>query len=286
MTAITTRAAKGSALTHGEADNNFTNLNNDKLEKGLFATNHTILIRDNSGNVVEVVVGEDRIVGRKAGGQITALTAAEIQTLIGLTSLLNGKQDVVAILTEIAAITAPSTGDTIMYTGSAWTKVTKAQFKSNMAMAFGDVSRKCLGIKYDSASTTTISAATTWTDVDTGAPTVKKNVGFTVVTNKITITDANTLIIRWNGFLVPAATADRRIQVSLSHYDDADSLLGELAMFDNTVEPYNANSGRVTAFGEDVESFSAGDYLKIRVRNVDNDDDVILSEIKVIVEQI
>jgi hypothetical protein len=32
MTSITTRAGKGSPLTHNEVDANFTNLNNDKLD--------------------------------------------------------------------------------------------------------------------------------------------------------------------------------------------------------------------------------------------------------------
>lgn len=41
MATITTRAGKGSPLTHAEVDANFTNLNNDKSE-----TNHTHTLSD------------------------------------------------------------------------------------------------------------------------------------------------------------------------------------------------------------------------------------------------
>ena len=41
MATVTTRAGKGSTLTHAEVDANFTNLNNDKAE-----TSHTHTLSD------------------------------------------------------------------------------------------------------------------------------------------------------------------------------------------------------------------------------------------------
>lgn len=286
MATIVTRSGKGSKLTHAEMDSNLTNLNADKLEKGLYANNNVVLIKNSSGSVTEVVIAEGRILGRLSGGEIKALTPAEVQTLIGLTAALSGKQDAATILANLVAISGASTGDTIMFITDAWQKVTKAQFKSNMAFAFENVSRKSLGVIYESTGTTDITAATTWTDANIGAPTIKINNGFTLLTNKITITNAGIYSVRWSALLAPVATAARRIQVSLSHYDSSNAFQREFAISDDTISPYGASSGRITVQGLDSESFSSGDYLKIRVRNVDHDDDVILSEVKVIIEQV
>ena len=86
MSAITLREVKGSKLTHNEMDDNFNNLNEDKLEKSLYATNNPILIRNNSGDIVEVEVDPSTIVGRKATGEIVALTVAELRTMLAVTS--------------------------------------------------------------------------------------------------------------------------------------------------------------------------------------------------------
>lgn len=44
MATITTRAGKGSTLTHNEVDDNFTNLNTDKYEEGDNMVANTISI--------------------------------------------------------------------------------------------------------------------------------------------------------------------------------------------------------------------------------------------------
>ena len=71
MSTITTRSAKGSALTHTEMDNNFTNLNTDKVEtKGTltktFANNETAAITLSSampsGHIPVVSVTKDAVV--------------------------------------------------------------------------------------------------------------------------------------------------------------------------------------------------------------------------------
>ena len=46
MATVTTRAGKGSPLTHAEVDANFTNLNTDKLESSAVSTFGGTLIDD------------------------------------------------------------------------------------------------------------------------------------------------------------------------------------------------------------------------------------------------
>ena len=64
MATITTRSGKGSALTHTELDNNFTNLNNDKLE---VTTAGTTYLAKAGGTMTGAIVF--------AGAQATATTA-------------------------------------------------------------------------------------------------------------------------------------------------------------------------------------------------------------------
>lgn len=101
MTTIVKRSVKGSDLTPAEADQNLENLNNDKLEKGLYSTNNSIVIKNNSGVIQELIIPVSRILGRKASGEIVPLTASEVKTLLsieaadvsGLSSLLSSKSD-------------------------------------------------------------------------------------------------------------------------------------------------------------------------------------------------
>src|SRR6056297_79361 len=58
MSTITTRAGKGSPLTHDEVDDNFTNLNTDKLQSGDTASSLTITTADiNGGTIDGTVIG-------------------------------------------------------------------------------------------------------------------------------------------------------------------------------------------------------------------------------------
>lgn len=50
MSTITTRAGKGSTLTHTEVDNNFTNLNTDKYQEGDNMVANTISIQGGSSS--------------------------------------------------------------------------------------------------------------------------------------------------------------------------------------------------------------------------------------------
>lgn len=122
--AIVLREVKGSKLTHAELDNNFNELHSLKMDAALLASNNTMLVKDNSGNLVEIVVATSRIVGRLSSGEIKALTVAELKGLIAiaiadvatLQDALDDKQDVIA----------PSTG---------WSDPTGTTDKSTFATA-------------------------------------------------------------------------------------------------------------------------------------------------------
>lgn len=80
--AITYRNTKGSDLTPTEVDNNFLTLDQNKLDKSVLANNNTLLIRDASGNLVELQVDFSRIVGRLTTGEIVALTKSQLKGLL------------------------------------------------------------------------------------------------------------------------------------------------------------------------------------------------------------
>jgi hypothetical protein len=104
MTTITTRAGKGSALTHTELDDNFTNLNTAKLEAGNVAnvaisgsytdlTNkptiptHTSNLTNDSGFITSAVTGNLSATGNISGNNITATTAVYTPQIESATSL-------------------------------------------------------------------------------------------------------------------------------------------------------------------------------------------------------
>lgn len=101
MATIVLRIEKGSPLTIEEMDNNFNNLNEQKLEGSIFSENNSILIRDNSGNLVPVVIAEGEILGRLTGEGIKGLSVSELKSLLeigatdvgGLDTLLTDKAD-------------------------------------------------------------------------------------------------------------------------------------------------------------------------------------------------
>lgn len=83
MTTIVTRTSKGSALSHAEMDQNWTNLNADKIKKSALA-NNSILYKNNAGEVNSVVIGPETIAGRKQTGEIVALTKSEVIAMLGI----------------------------------------------------------------------------------------------------------------------------------------------------------------------------------------------------------
>lgn len=97
MATIVLRLVKGSALTIEELDNNFNNLNQQKLEASIFSGNNTVLIRDNSGNLIPVVIAEGEILGRLTGEEIKGLSAEELKGLLEI-----GVSDVAGLDTAIS----------------------------------------------------------------------------------------------------------------------------------------------------------------------------------------
>ena len=57
MATVTTRAGKGSPLTHAEVDANFTNLNTDKLETSAVSTFGGTLIDDADAAAARTTLG-------------------------------------------------------------------------------------------------------------------------------------------------------------------------------------------------------------------------------------
>jgi hypothetical protein len=73
MSTIVTRAGKGSPLTHTEVDNNFTNLNTDKLQSGSTASSLVITSADiNGGTIDGTAIGS----GTASTGAFTTATAS------------------------------------------------------------------------------------------------------------------------------------------------------------------------------------------------------------------
>jgi hypothetical protein len=74
MSTIVTRAGKGSPLTHTEVDNNFTNLNTDKLQSGDTAASLVITSADINGGAID---GTTIGASTASTGAFTTLSATE-----------------------------------------------------------------------------------------------------------------------------------------------------------------------------------------------------------------
>ena len=80
--AIVLRLIKGSKLTHAELDGNFTHILNETLSKsGL--SNNQVYIKNSSGVLTPISIGEDEVLGRLSGGEIKGLSVAEQKELVG-----------------------------------------------------------------------------------------------------------------------------------------------------------------------------------------------------------
>ena len=99
MTTIVTRAGKGSSLSWSEGDANFTNLNNDKLEKVDPATSGTLT---HSGDIVLSGTGK-RITGDFSNATVSSRLMFQSSVANGITTLAvipNGTATVSAIATN------------------------------------------------------------------------------------------------------------------------------------------------------------------------------------------
>ena len=75
MSTITTRAGKGSTLTHNEVDDNFTNLNTDKYESGDDIVANTVSV---SGGTSTQFLKADGTVDSTTYGTVDDATALAI----------------------------------------------------------------------------------------------------------------------------------------------------------------------------------------------------------------
>jgi hypothetical protein len=91
---IVKRLVKGSKLTHAELDGNFDFLNDNKINNSALNANYSVLVKDSGGNITKVVLPINSVLGRLATGEIVALSAENIKTIIDLATALALKADV------------------------------------------------------------------------------------------------------------------------------------------------------------------------------------------------
>jgi hypothetical protein len=84
MSTIVTRSGKGSPLTHTEVDNNFTNLNTDKLQSGDTAASLVITSADINGGTIDGAT-----IGASSASTGAFTTLAYSSTLTGGTGVVN-----------------------------------------------------------------------------------------------------------------------------------------------------------------------------------------------------
>ncbi len=109
MSTIVTRAGKGASLSWTEADANFTNLNNDKIETSAIGT--TVQAYDAQLADIAGLTPTDNGVVIGNGTNFVVESGATLKTSLGLT-----------IGTDVMAYVAPSTsGKVLTSNGSAWT---------------------------------------------------------------------------------------------------------------------------------------------------------------------
>lgn len=81
MSTITTRSGKGTALTHNEMDNNFTNLNTDKYESGDSMVANTVtaisFVKD-GGSSSEFLMADGSVTTSSGGATVDDATALAI----------------------------------------------------------------------------------------------------------------------------------------------------------------------------------------------------------------
>lgn len=81
MSTITTRSGKGSALSHTEMDNNFTNLNTDKYESGDSMNANTVTASSfvkSGGTSSEYLMADGSVTTSTGGATVDDATALAI----------------------------------------------------------------------------------------------------------------------------------------------------------------------------------------------------------------
>lgn len=111
MSTIVTRAGKGSPLTHTEVDNNFTNLNTDKLQSGDTAASLTITSADiNGGTIDGTTVGATTA----STGAFTSLSDSGNLTFTGTGNRITGDFSNSTVSNRVAFQTSTTNGNTLV----------------------------------------------------------------------------------------------------------------------------------------------------------------------------
>jgi hypothetical protein len=147
MTTIVTRAGKGSALTHTEGDNNFTNLNTAKLENlsedttpqlggNLDVNTHSIVSASN-GDIAIAPNGTGKIVldglnWPTADGSADQVLKTNGSGQLSFTTVSGGGASALNDLTDVT-ITSPTTGQVLKYNSAS------SQFENGTISAIGSV---------------------------------------------------------------------------------------------------------------------------------------------------
>lgn len=120
MSTIVTRAGKGSPLTHTEVDNNFTNLNTDKLQSGDTAASLAISSADiNGGTIDGTAIGSSSA----STGVFTSLSDSGNLNFTGNGNRITGEMSTLTLADRLAFQTSVSNGNTnvnLIPTGTAF----------------------------------------------------------------------------------------------------------------------------------------------------------------------
>jgi len=111
MSTIVTRSGKGSPLTHTEVDNNFTNLNTDKLQSGDTAASLTITSADiNGGSIDGTAIGASTA----STGSFTSLTDSGNLTFTGTGNRITGDFSGASLPNRTMLQTSTTNGNTLV----------------------------------------------------------------------------------------------------------------------------------------------------------------------------
>ncbi|MBI1228223.1 MAG: hypothetical protein GC192_23520 [Bacteroidetes bacterium] len=273
MSTLTLRAVKGEELTHNELDQNFSNLNTDKLEKSLFGSNHVVLIKNGSGEVVEVVVSEQQVLGRLTGGQIKGLTTTELKALVGVN----------ASIVEIGAL-SPADWDILLRVGGHWVNANMSTLKSTLQLKFSELYvRPRLAGQFGGGAGTPIYTADTWTEANVGSSDVVVLQDWLHdVLGEFTFNHADSQYVElnWSAYAsVGGAFDTKKIAAQWRIFDDEGSFQYAIGETSVTIDPIGSAAGIGMLSGCGVKAFATGWKMKLYVKNLVNADDITLTDI-------
>lgn len=209
MTTIVTRAGKGSAVSWTEADANFTNLDNDKLEASDLAAAVGVSVQAYSANLDEYAAVNPTAAGLAL---LDDATASDQRTTLGL-AIGTNVQAYDAQLTDIAGLT-PTDNGVVIGNGTNFVVETGATLKAS------------IGIKVIQQVNTVVTSVATGTTVIPLDDTIPQNTeGDQYMTLAITPTSAtNVLEIAIVGVAASSAAGANAMIIALFQDTTANAL--------------------------------------------------------------